>query len=179
MRKWNAVLSLTALALFLPHGVLESFHLVGAEGLYTKQLPRLVLTLLMSHAAFGVKFTVDALRVWKKTGAGYFRENRLFWARRISGFVILALLFFHVGAFSEIVDGEFRLLEFTHGKLVLHLLLAASLAVHILTNLRPLMLALGVRGGQKRQGNVLFLLAVLLLFMAGAFVVYYLRWKVW
>lgn len=179
MRKWNSLLSLTALVLLLLHGVLESFHLIGADGEVTKLLPRAVLTLLLLHAALGVKYTADALRVWKKTGAGYFRENRIFWARRISGFVILVLLFFHVGAFGEVVDGVFHLHPFTWIKLTHHLLLAASLAVHLLTNLRPLLLSLGIRSGRKRLGDLLFLLAVLLLFMAGAFVVYYLRWNVW
>lgn len=179
MRKWNAVLSLTALALFVLHGVLESLHLIGAEGFNTKELPRLLLTLLVIHAVLGLKYTVDALRVWRKTGAGYFRKNLVFWTRRLSGFTILILLFFHVGAFSETVEGEFRLLEFTQVKLALHLLLAAALAVHLLTDLRPLLLSLGVRTEKDRLGELFFLLSVLLLFIAGAFVIYFLRWNVW
>ena len=65
------------------------------------------------------------------------------------------------------------------GKLVLQILLVASLALHVITNIRPLMLSLGVRGGRKWLVDALFVLAVLLLFMAAAFVVCYLRWNVW
>ncbi len=45
--------------------------------------------------------------------------------------------------------------------------------------MKPAGRSLGIRSGRKRLGDLLFLLAVLLLFMAGAFVVYYLRWNVW
>lgn len=177
MRKWNAILSLAALVLLLLHGVLESFLLMGAGFLPPKLLPRVAAVLLAVHTVIGVKYTIDSLRVWRKTGAGYFRENKLFWTRRISGFAILLLLFFHFGAFGTVTDGEFQLLQFTGAKLTAHLLLVASMALHIITNIRPLMLSLGVRGGRRRLGDVLFLLSVLLLFMAAAFVVYYLRWN--
>ena len=177
MRKWNTILSLAALVLLLLHGVLESFHLIGTGGQITKLLPRAALTLLLLHAALGVKYTADSLLVWKKTGAGYFRENRLFLARRISGFLILVLLFFHVGAFGEVVDGVFHLHPFTGIKLAHHLLLAAALAVHVLTNLRPLLLSLGVNGRRRWVGDLLFVLTVLLLFMAAAFVIYFLHWN--
>ena len=179
MRKWNALLSLAALVLLAVHGVLGSFQLLGAEIVPPKALPRLVLSLLILHGAIGLKYTIDSLRVWKKTGAGYFQENRLFWARRISGFAILFFLLFHVGSFGTVIGGVFQLQRFTHGKLILHLLLAASLAVHLLTDLRPLMISLGIRGGRKWLGDLLFVLSVLLLFIAGAFVIYYLRWNVW
>ena len=179
MRKWNAILSLSALVLLLLHGILGSFQLMGAGGTAVKALAWIAVVLVAIHAVLGVKFTVDSLRVWKRTGAGYFRENRLFWARRISGFALLVFLCFHVAAFSAGGDGAYRLQWFTQAKLVLQILLAASLAVHILTNIRPLMLSLGVKGGRKWLGDLLFVLAVLLLFMAAAFVVYYLRWNVW
>ena len=177
MRKWNALLSLAALGLLLLHGLLGGSLLIGFSSVPIKLLPRAAAALLLVHAVLGVKYTADSLRVWRRTGAGYWQENRLFWVRRLSGFAVLVLLFFHFGAFGTVVDGAFQLLPFTQGKLVLHLLLAASLAVHLLANLRPLMIALGVRTDRKWLGDLLFLLSALLLFMAGAFVVYYLRWN--
>lgn len=179
MRKWNAVLSLSALVLLLIHGVLESFLLMGSDSVPPKWLPLLAVALLIVHVVVGLKYTIDSLRIWHKTGAGYFQENKLFWTRRISGFVILALVFFHFGAFGSVVDGKYQILVFTGAKLTAHLLLVAAMALHIITNIRPLMVSLGVRGGRSRLGSVLFLLSVLLLFMAAAFIVYYLRWNVW
>ena len=177
MRKWNAVLSLAALLLLVLHGVLGSVLLISGESAAVKLLARAGVTLVAVHAVLGAKHTVDSLLVWKKTGAGYFRENRVFWARRISGFAILVLLGFHFGAFGAVVDGVYQLEPFTWGKLAAHLLLAAAFAVHLLTNLRPLSLSLGVRGGRDRLGSVLFVLSVLLLFMAAAFVIYFLQWN--
>lgn len=179
MRKWNTIISLTALVLLLLHGILGSFQLIGAGSTSVKVLAWIAVVLIAIHAVLGVKFTADSLRVWKKTGTGYFRENRLFWARRISGFATLIFLLFHVTAFSAGGEVAYRLQWFTQAKLVLQLLLASSLALHIITNIRPLMLSLGVRGGRRWMGDALFVLAVLLLFMAAAFVVYYLRWNVW
>ena len=178
MRKWNAILSLTALILLLVHGILGSFQLIG-PGSVINRLPWIALDLITIHAVLGIKYTVDSLRAWKKSGAGYFRENRIFWARRISGFAVFFFLFFHTTAFGTEADGVYRLQWFTQAKLVLQLLLVASVAVHIITNIRPLMISLGVKGGKKWLGDILFILSVLLLFMAAAFVIYYLRWNVW
>ena len=179
MRKWNAIISLLALVLLLLHGLLGSFQLIGAGGTAGRVLAWAAVVLLAIHAVFGIKLTVESLKVWKKTGAGYFRENRLFWTRRISGFATLVFLLFHVTAFRTAGEGAVRLVWFTQARLVLHLLLAASLAIHIITNIRPLMLSLGIRGGRKWLGDTLFVLSVLLLFMAAAFVIYYLRWNLW
>lgn len=178
MRKWNAILSLAALILLLLHGILAGFQLIGPGGV-VKFLPRAALTLIAVHTVLGIKYTIDSLLVWRRTGAGYFQENRLFWSRRISGFAVVILLFFHVTAFGTANGGVFRLLWFTQTKLALQLLLTAAVAVHLITNLRPLMLSLGVRGGKKWLGDLLFIVSGLLLFMAVAFVIYYLRWNVW
>lgn len=178
MRKWNAILSLAALVLLLLHGILGSFQLIGPGSVF-RWLPWIALVLVLLHGGLGVKYTIDSLRAWRKTGVGYFRENRLFWARRISGFSVLVFLFFHATAFGTSSNGVYRLQWFTQAKLALQLLLAVSLAVHIITNIRPLMISLGVKGGKKWLGDILFILSVLLLFMAAAFVIYYLRWNVW
>ena len=78
------------------------------------------------------------------------------------------------------MGGEaFRLPWFTGAKLAGQLLMVASLAVHLLTNIRPLTIALGLRGGRKWLGDALFVLSVVLLFAAAAFVIYYLRWNLW
>ncbi len=177
MRKWNALLAMAALVLILIHIVMGSFLLTGMGHTAVKALARAAAALLIVHTVLGIKYTVDSLRVWRKTGAGYFRENRLFWARRLSGFAFLVLFFFHFTAFGTTVDGVFQLKVFTGAKLSCQLLLVLSLAVHLFTNLRPLMLSLGVQGKRGWLGSVLFVLSVVLLFAAAAFVIYYLRWN--
>ena len=179
MRKWNAVLSLAALVLLIVHAVLGSFFLTGAGHTAAKAAAWAAVALLAIHAVLGIKYTIDSLRVWKKTGAGYFRENRLFWTRRLSGFALLFFLFLHLAAFRNVGGDAFRLPWFTGAKLAGQLLMVASLAVHLLPNIRPLTLALGLRGGRKWLGDALFVLSVVLLFAAAAFVIYYLRWNLW
>ena len=179
MRKWNAVLSLAALVLLLIHGILGSFLLTGAGSTALKPLAWAAVALIAVHGVLGVKYTVDSILVWKKTGAGYFKENRLFWTRRISGFALLVFLLFHLTAFRAAAGEVYRLQWFTGAKLACQLLLVTSLAVHVLTNLRPLTMSLGLRGGRKWLGDALFVLSVVLLFAAAAFVIYYLRWNLW
>ena len=177
MRKFNAILTALIFVLFLIHAVLGSFQLMGVGNTAAKWAAWAALVLIAVHTVIGAKLTVDTLRVQRKTGVSYFKENRLFWARRISGLAIMALLAFHLTAFGEMGSGVYRLKWFDTGKLVTQLLLAAALAVHVISNVKPMLIAFGIRSLRARAGDILVILSVLLLFMAAALVVYYLRWN--
>ena len=177
MRKWNAVLTAAIMALFLLHGIFGAFQLFGVGPTALKAVARAAVALVAAHTLIGVKLTADSIRVWKKTGAGYFRQNKLFWARRVSGFAVMVLLVFHITAFGYDNGGAYRLRWFTDFKLATQLLLVAALAAHIIMNVRPMLISFGIKGLKKYVGDILFVLSVLLLFMAAAFVVYYLRWN--
>ena len=179
MRKWNAILTTAILILFLLHGIFGAFQLFGVGPTALKGVAWAALALVTVHTAIGVKLTADSLRVWKRTGVGYFRQNKLFWARRVSGFAVMVLLAFHMAAFGYSNSGAYRLRWFTDFKLATQLLLMVTLAIHILMNVRPMLISFGVRGFRRYVGDILFVLSVLLLFMAAAFVVDYLRWNVW
>ena len=105
MRRINSLLTLLILVLFLLHGIFGAFQLFGIGATALKGLARAALTLTVVHALIGVKLTYDSIRVWRKTGAAYFRENRMFWTRRISGLAVLVLLVFHMLAFSATGSG--------------------------------------------------------------------------
>ena len=177
MRKLNAVLTAAILVLFLLHGILGAFQLFGLGDTALKAVAWAAIGLVALHVFISGKYTLDTLRVWRRTGAGYFRANKLFWARRISGFAVMVLLVFHLTAFGTTADGVYRLKWFDTGKLITQLLLAAALAVHVISNVRPALIAFGVRNLKPWAGDILAVLAVLLLVMAAAFVVYYLRWN--
>ena len=179
MRKWNAILTAAIMSLFLLHAILGGFQLFGVGATALKGAAWAAAALTLVHTAIGVKLTADSIRVWKKTGVGYFKQNKLFWARRVSGFAVMILLIFHMTAFGYDNGGAYRLRWFTDAKLAAQLLLVAALAVHIVTNVKPMLISFGVRGLKKYVGDILFVLSVLLLFMAAAFVVYYLRWNIW
>ena len=177
MRRFNAILSALVLALFILHGVLGAFQLVDAGSVTMKGLAHGMLTLIAIHAILGIILTWDAVRVWRKTGAAYFRANRIFWARRLSGLAIMLLIAFHVTAFSYTVEGAFRLKPFGAFKLATQLLLVLSIAVHVITNVKPALIAFGVKRLRPRASDILFVLSAILILMAAAFIIYYIRWN--
>ena len=176
MRKANGILAGVILILFLAHGILGGFQLLGSGHVLSKAISFILIALVLVHIVIGIGLTVDSLRIQKKTGAGYFRRNLLFWAGRISGFAIMAFLLFHMTAFGIRTPEGFRLHPFTAFRLVTQLLLVVSIAVHVGANVEPMLITFGMRGLKKRAADVLFVLSVLLLFMSIAFFVYYFRW---
>ena len=177
MRRANAVLSALILFLFLMHAVLGAFQLFDLGAATMKGLAHGLSTLVGIHTVLGVLLTVRSIRVWRRTGAPYLRQNALFWARRLSGLAIMALLVFHLYAFSYTAEGVFRLRWFTGARLATQLMLLASIAVHVIANVKPMLISFGVRRLKPRSADLLFVLSALLLVMAAAFVIYYLRWN--
>ena len=84
----------------------------------------------------------------------------------------------HVWLFrGKTVDGAFRLQHFDTPALVSQILMTAALAVHLLTNIRPLKIAFGIEDGKNYKTDVLIVLSAALLLAAVGFVLYLLRWK--
>ena len=177
MRKWNGIISALIMILFLLHGILGAFQLLGAGNVVSAVLAYALMVLVLIHMYIGIVLTGQTLKSQKAAGKAYFRENLIFWTRRVSGFVMMLLLLFHVSAFSDNTGEKLRLVWFDRAKLITQLLLAASLLVHILSNIKPAMMTYGIKGVRKWTGTLLFVLSVLLLFMAAAFIVYYYRWN--
>ena len=179
MRKWNAVLSAAILVLFAIHGIAGAFQMTGiipGGQAVLSALAWLLIALLVLHILIGIKLTADTLRAQKKAGVSYFRENKLFWARRISGFAVFLLMFFHLVLFVSGGEGAMRLKLFDGSALALSLLLVAAVAVHILSNIRPMLIALGIRSFKEFAADILIIISVILLFCGIAFFIYYLRW---
>ncbi len=182
MRKFNAVLSMGILALFLIHAIAGSFQLAGiipgGSGIM-KAAAWLMLGLIVIHIIIGCKLTADTLQACKKSGVSYHKENKLFWLRRSSGFAIMIFILFHVLIFlGKDENGVFRLSYFGILQLISQILLVISIAVHVLTNIRPLMIAIGTKSYAKILLDILFILSVILILSGIGFVIYYLRWNV-
>ncbi|MBR2188284.1 MAG: pilus assembly protein PilX [Eubacterium sp.] len=177
MRKINAVLSALLLCIFLIHGVMGSFMLLGVGSSAGKILAWIGVLILIAHTVIGVLLTVQTLRTEKKNGEHYLRQNAVFWARRASGLAVLVLFFFHLGLFGRLQDGIYILFPFTTVKLITQLLLTAALFVHLFINVRPLLVSLGILKYKERRGDIYLILSVLLLFFAGATIIYYIGWQ--
>lgn len=176
MRKLNTILSVLLFVIFLLHGVLGSFVLIGVGEIAGKMLAHIGMILLVLHLCIGVRLTIQTFQT--KSGWAYSKQNALFWTRRASGLAILILAFFHMGIFSSVEEGWYILTPFTTVKLLTQLLLVAALFVHLFVNVRPMLISLGVIEYKERRGDLFLLLSILLLFMAGSIVLYYIRWQV-
>lgn len=180
MRRLNAIVSLLLIILFLIHTIAGSFQLMriipGGNELM-KDLSYFMLFLIGVHVIIGIKLTLDSVKVGIKSGKFYFRENAVFWIRRITGFAMIMLIICHVLLFTS--NGEiFRLNDFNEVQLVFSILLVFTLLIHILANIRPLLISFGISGFRLYIKDILLVLAIISLFGAFAFVIYYLRWNI-
>lgn len=179
MRKLNAVISMLIMALFLVHAVAGSFVLAGfmQGGKAVLSVLAWVMTgLIALHTVIGIKLSVDTVRAIKRSGAFYFKENKLFILRRVSGLAIMAFILCHLIIFTGKSEGAYRLGFFGVGQLITQVLLVVSIALHVISNARPLMLSFGLKS-YKQLGLDLALYASVILLISGiAFGIYYLRW---
>lgn len=176
MRKLNVFLVIGIFVTFLLHGIMGSLQLAGANADALKTVARICAGFIGAHVAVTAVLTVETLRTMKETGTGYFKENRLFWARRISGLAVLIPLVMHLFIFRASDAEVYRLQAFTTGKLISQLLLVASIALHVLTNLKPMLISLGIRSLKESFVDALIIISAVLLMFAAAFAIYYSRW---
>lgn len=181
MRKVNAIVTAAMMALILVHivwGGLQLLGLAAGGNPVFIGLARLLLALLAVHIVIGVKLTADTVIACKKAGVSYWKENRLFWIRRLSGFALMIFLCFHIAVFSGVNAGAGDYLRyFGAWRLATQLLMVLSLAVHLLTNIPPLRIALGIKDSGNLRTDLLFVFSVLLLLAGVAFAVYFIRWQ--
>jgi hypothetical protein len=181
MRKVNAIISMGIIVLFLAHGVGGSFQLMGiipGGSTFLEILTWCMAVLILVHTVIGIILTIHTLRISQKTGVSYLKENALFWIRRISGFVLMLLVSLHLTVFMQTGEGVFRLNYFGISELVGQVLMLSALAVHLLCNIKPVSIALGLYGESGYIRDILLILSAMLVFCALAFVIYYLRWNV-
>mgnify|MGYP002857521129 CR=1 FL=1 len=181
MRKANAVISMAVMMLLLVHAVAGGFQLMGVfpgGNQELKVLAWIMVGLIFLHFLIGIKLTVDTLIAIRRSGVSYRRENRIFWARRISGFAIMLFTLCHLAVFLGPSGEVFRLTVFEGVQLTTQIMLVLSLAVHVLTNVRPLLISFGIKGFRIYVKDILFVLAIIMLFCGIAMVIYYLRWNV-
>ncbi|MCR4891591.1 MAG: pilus assembly protein PilX [Lachnospiraceae bacterium] len=179
MRKWNAIISMVILLLFLVHMIAGIFQLTGiiAGGSRVLSIMAWVMTALIGvHTVIGCILTYSTLRSMKRAGVSYFRENQIFWARRISGFAILFFILSHILLFMGKNGAVYRPNLFTGPALAGQILLVLSVAVHVISNVRPLLISLGMPSLKKFAPDILVVLSILLFLSGIAFVIYYLRW---
>lgn len=182
MRKANAIVTVLIMVLFLIHmiwGGMELAGMIRGGSALFKVLSHTMILLIMIHIGIGIVTTVQTIRACRQSGVSYFRQNRLFWIRRISGFALMLFMICHIVIFTGTQEsGTYRLSLFAGVQLATQILMVVCLLVHLLCNITPLRIALGIEDRHRFRTDVLLVLAILLLLAGIAFVVYYIRWKV-
>lgn len=182
MRKTNAIITAAIMLLFLIHAVAGGFQLAGwlpGGSVLLKTAAWTMTALVGVHIVIAVKLTADTLRALKSSGVSYFRENKLFWLRRLSGIAVMLFMLAHVLIFNGRGSGSsYRLSLFEGPQLASQILLVISLALHMISNVKPLLFSFGVKSFKELGQDIAVYLSVLLALAGAAFVVYYLRWNV-
>lgn len=176
------ITTILILVLFLIHGIAGGFQLMGiipGGSNVLSVFAYILMGVITVHMVISLWLTGKSLSAMKRSGVSYGRENFLFWARRISGLAVMIFVFFHLAIFNVNSDGAYRLTEFDTLKLLTQILMVISLLIHVLTNIKPLWIGLGLKPGFKEYlKDILFVLSIVLLFMGIAFVIYYIRWNI-
>lgn len=137
MRKLNTILSVLMLLIFMIHGIMGSFMLVGVGSSAGKVLAWIGVAILVVHTAIGILLTVRSLRTAKQAGQKYLKQNNIFWARRASGLAILILLFFHIRLVWKSAERNIYSIPFYDGQNGNPALFVAAFFVHVFINIRP------------------------------------------
>ena len=181
MRRINALLTAGIMILFLLHlfwGVFIMLGVVPGGSDAFSVCSYLMLGLTAAHIGIGCKLTCDTLTAIKRSGVSYPGQNRLFWIRRLSGYALILFMLAHVWVFrGQNIDGAFRLRHYDRMAFAVQILMVISLAVHLLTNIRPLKIAFGIEDRKNSKTDVLIVLSAALVLSAIGFVIYLLRWQ--
>lgn len=182
MRKANAIISISIIVLLAIHAIAGAYQMMGVvqgNNPVMKVLALIMICLVGVHIVIGIKLTFDTLSSLKKSGKSYFKDNIAFWIRRISGFSIIIFVIFHVLIFYRPQTDVFRLSMFGNLQLIASIMLVISLVIHIICNIKPLMIALGSYKLSRFAVDIMLIISVILFFCAVAFVIYYFRWNIW
>ncbi len=180
MRRINSIITILIIGLFVYHLIYGGMILAGmikGGGAVSGFISRLLLVLIAVHVCIAVILTVSAIRAISRSGVFYARQNMFFILRRISGFALMIFIVVHVLLFSgDYSQGAYRLKPFGTLDLIGQILMIISLLVHVATNIRPLMISLGISDRSNVKTDVLLVMSGLLVLAGIAFAVYYLRW---
>lgn len=169
LRRINAVLSALLLLMFIAHGIAGVLLMGGMLETPVKGLDHALEALCWVHIAIGVYLSVQSLRAIRKSGASYPAQNKRFWAVRISGIAIGVCMLMHMIGFNHFHAGE----GFGPAMLAINLALVVAIAVHVVCNVRPQLMSLGIT--LKEASPLQFALIGLLALMLVAFVLFFLQ----
>ena len=172
LRQVNAVVAALLVLSFAAHGITNGLYLVGVLDEPMKGIAHIAELFAWIHIFIGIFLTVQGFIASAKSGASYASENRRYIAVRISGILIAVFMLMHIIGFAHAENQR----AFPLPALIVNLLFVAALAVHIICNLRPQLMSLGLESSSVK--GIAVIAAVLLAAFALAFAITYLQWRV-
>ena len=174
MRKFNSILTILIMLLFIDHITFGSLHFLGTKFGIAAPFAMTMMILVLIHAVVSIIITIRAEVAGFKTKARYNKENRQFWQRRASGIAILVLALVHANVMQKGENGIPKLSRMPRVFSLILPLLMLSVAIHISQNIRPLLISMGVKNREKKE-KIIKLLIILFTIIAivsyGVFVV--------
>ena len=170
MRKINTIIVLIIMLLLIDHTVFACMHLLGMNAGVLKPLAMMMLLFTVIHAIVSLLVTIKAEKVGISTKARYNKENRQFWSRRVSGVLVLVLALLHGHMMMKNGNGVPRIARMPKVFGLATPLLIVCIWIHLLTNVKPLLISLGVRNQDKKERIIKVLLTVLFIFALGSYI---------
>ena len=172
MRKCNTIVTVGMIVLFILHVILGSLAMIKAinVAVYMYIIATIMALLVLIHSIIGTILTIKTMIAIKKAGKHYFKENKLFWIRRISGFAVFIFMFNHIINF---------VIAFNHGTfsipiLIIQILMVFSLIIHLIGNIKPLTIAMGLTDKEKINTTIVLIISIILLLSSVAFLIFFL-----
>ena len=149
MRRLNTIITILLIAVIVIHIVLAGLMLIGIQNNLSRYSAWTGEILIGIHALIGIYLTIKSLVLVGKSTKKYNKENRSFWVRRISGIAIFILFYFHSHMFGKEIDGVFHLIPLSYVKVIIHILFVTAFFIHMFTNVRPMLVSMGIVRGSK------------------------------
>ena len=138
MQKFHPILAWLILLLLIVHLAIGSVTLLTPVFLVQGQFAYVFLGFVCVHAI--LSFGKMVRKGWPRGRTAYARENKNYWLRVFSGIAVLVLALIHRTLWTIQTPFGVLLRAFEWPSLLAQLLFVTALTVHILLNIRPLLI---------------------------------------
>ena len=179
MRKCNAIVSIVLVILLLIHlfiGIFVMLDIISYSPVWKKILSFVMVVLLVAHIIMGTILTIKS--VSNRYSKKYLSLNKKFWISRISAFVIIILGVYHIYFFMNKGSHVIRLKVFEGFQLLVSLIFVLSILIHVITNIRSMIISFGIDKIRKFSVNIGIVLLIVFIGAGLAFIWYYIRWNI-
>lgn len=174
LEKINGIIAIFLIIIILIHSIVGAYILLKLGYVNLNTLSWIGFYLCIIHAIMGIILTIPTIKSSYYSKKLYFKENSLFWIRRISGYGLLILLFLHYGLWGSYVNGNYVFFPFTAYSLIIELSFVLLFCIHLITNIQPLFLSFGIIKHKKIKKVSIWILIVLSIIFLLTTVTYYL-----